>query len=109
MCIIFPVRHTFEYFTEFKAHTRLDTSPETLLFYGIILKTLDKSINPNPNVLDYWLLIYWLLYIDPCVNIGVWYIFCRISTLKWIVGIKVTNNLFRTLFGQMNWIIQLIY
>ena len=31
-----------------------------------------------------------------CVNIGFWlvFLFCRISTLKWIAGIKVTNNLF---------------
>ena len=68
--------------------------PEILHFYGIILKTLDKPINLNLNVLDYWLFIYWLLYIDPCVNILclVCHLFCRISTLIWIAGIKTQNT-----------------
>ena len=56
--------------------------PQILHFYGIILKTLDKPINLNLNVLDYWLFIYWLLYIDPYVNIGVWYIFCSVEFLQ---------------------------
>ena len=64
-----------------KAHKILDPSPEILHFYGIILKTLDKPINLNLNVLDYWLFIYWPLYIDPYVNIGSWYIFCSVEFL----------------------------
>ena len=44
--------YIYLHFTELKAHTLLDISPEILHFYGIVLKTLDKPINLNLDVLD---------------------------------------------------------
>ena len=56
--------------------------PEILHFYGTILRTLDKPINLNLNVLDYWLLSpacgrrpwsgdYKMLSVRPCVRTSV--------------------------------------
>ena len=38
--------------TELKIQKLHDTTPEIPHFYGIVLRTYDKSVNINPSILD---------------------------------------------------------
>ena len=66
VCLIFPVRHTLNTLPNLKLTHLWIHPPEIPHFYGNVLKTLDKPINLNTNVLDQWLFIYCLLYIGMC-------------------------------------------